>query len=187
MAEVSDLRRDPCLLRQLLHVLRLGDIERHRLLHVHVDAALHRPHRREGVVVVRRADEDRVDGVSHLVEHLTVVGEVHRTRNGFAASGNLRDLFAQLCNAGGVGIDHRDDLLGQHELDDFAHAMTTPDQRHTDFRALRDLPPPPLSETGAADVEQRDAHGCHLNELASSHRPLPSIETRNFEPGLLNF
>ena len=48
-----------------------------RLLHIDVDAALHRHPRRDGVVMVGRGDDDRVD-VLLRVEHAAVVGVLAR-------------------------------------------------------------------------------------------------------------
>ena len=54
---------------------RLGDVVAHRFLAKHRLAQLHGDQRRQGVVVVRRGDTDRIKTLSDLVEHHPVVGE----------------------------------------------------------------------------------------------------------------
>ena len=76
---------------------------RQRLLAIDMLAALDGLHRREGVVVIGRGDDDGVD-LLHLVEHLAVVGELLR-------------LGILLEDAGGVALIHiaqRHDVLALH-------------------------------------------------------------------------
>ena len=79
VALVAHLRHDlvfPCRLGQRP---RLADGARQRLLHVDVLPELHRRHRDDGVIVIGRGDDDRVD-VFLLLEHLAEVLVQHRLR-----------------------------------------------------------------------------------------------------------
>ena len=71
-----------------------------RLLHVHMLAAAHALHRDEGVRMVGRGDDDRID-VLLLVEHLAEVRE----------QGGLRELLDRPGAAAEVQVAERDDVL----------------------------------------------------------------------------
>ena len=85
VALVAHLRDDLVLPRRLGQGAGLGDGAGHRLLHVDVLAELHRLHRDEGVHVIGRRDEDRVD-VLLLLEHHA---EVLVFRGGFGKSAGV--------------------------------------------------------------------------------------------------
>jgi hypothetical protein len=60
------------------------------------EAVLAHPHRHQGgsgVVVVGRADRDRIDTLAHLVEHLAVVGELFRLRKHLRSGGEITGVY----------------------------------------------------------------------------------------------
>ena len=85
VALVAHLRDDLVLPRRLGQRPGLADGARQRLLHVDVLAQLHRGHRDQGVRVIRRGDEHRVD-VLLLLEHHAVVLVLDRLRDASRAS-----------------------------------------------------------------------------------------------------
>ena len=58
-----------------LHLANLPHVVGQRLFAVAVDPPAHRRHRDDGVGVVGGADEDPVDLVAELIEHIAPVGE----------------------------------------------------------------------------------------------------------------
>ena len=65
-----------CSLAAFIRLADLADRMGQRLLAVDVLAAIDGGHRRHGVVVVGRADEDPVDILLHLVQHLAEIAEL---------------------------------------------------------------------------------------------------------------
>ena len=75
VALISHLRGNFCLGRHRAHLPRLGDVVADGLFAIDVYAPLHCHHGRQGVVVIGRGDEHRVNLLAQLVEHFPVVGE----------------------------------------------------------------------------------------------------------------
>ena len=91
------------------HELHLRHGERHRLLHVHVQALPHREQRSRGVVVVGRGDRHGVKRAAQLLQHLAVVverGDLGDVRRGLVRLHHGADLIP----ARGVGLGHADDF-----------------------------------------------------------------------------
>jgi len=72
---LAQLRDHVVLLGRGHHQTHFLDRVRQGLFHVHVLAQRHGDHRRQEVVMVRSGDEDGVDALVHLVEHLAIVVE----------------------------------------------------------------------------------------------------------------
>jgi len=87
-ALVAHLGGDLLLLRRLAHPARFVDAAGHRFLDEGVLAGLHRGHTGDGVGMVRRGDDDAVDLLLHLVEHLAEI--VERGDVGVFPAGRLR-------------------------------------------------------------------------------------------------
>ena len=159
---VTALRHDPVLLREREEEVRLLDRVGDRLLHVHVDAALHGEERRQGVLLLVRGDDHRVDAVAHLLEQLVV----RRERGNLlvsAAGVALADARTRIVERGFVGIDERHDLLALAlGGEDVPHPQSAPDERHANLASGGDR----ARTRRVTDVEerQRRACGCQTKE-----------------------
>ena len=132
VALIAHLRDDLVLARRFGQGARLADGAGQRLLHVDVLAELHRRHGHEGVRVIGRRDDDRVD-VLLLLEHHAVV---------LVLRGRLREvgrrrLAADARVLGGlalVDVAERDDVVGLHRVLQVAraHAVRVADDGHVD-------------------------------------------------------
>ena len=78
IALVAHLRGDLVFRGRLAQLARFPDRAHQRLLHVHVLAALHAPHGRRGVHVVRYGDDHGVDVLAFLIQHLPEVFVLRR-------------------------------------------------------------------------------------------------------------
>ena len=76
IALVAHLRQDLLLPGGLGQGIALGDVVGQRLLAKHVLAVVDRPHGSRGVVVIGGGDQDHVEVVMALIEHLAIVVEI---------------------------------------------------------------------------------------------------------------
>jgi hypothetical protein len=61
--------------RHCAHGPRLADVVADRLFAIDIDPEFHRDQRRQGVMMIRRGDEHRVNLTVKLVKHLPVIRE----------------------------------------------------------------------------------------------------------------
>ena len=102
VALVAHLRGDLVFVGRLHQLARFPDGAGQRLLHVDVLAALHAPHGGGGVHEIGDGDDDRVDVLVFLVEHLA---EVFVLRSAFELLEFARGLLF-------IDIAQRDDVFG---------------------------------------------------------------------------
>ena len=115
VALVAHLRGDAIFARRITQHAGLEDRPGHGLLAVDVFAALHGPHRRDGVGVVGSGNGHRVDVAALLVQHHPVV---------FVRLG-VRKLLERLGGVVPIGVRQGDDVVPHGTAHDVAMALAT--------------------------------------------------------------
>ena len=116
-ALVAHLRDNFRFFRGAMQVTHLGDVIAERLLHADVLAVLDGMHRGEVMRVVGSRDDDAVDVLGHLIEHLAeVLIELRRRRRSLTGVEMvLLTLLRGFLKTLRVHIDHRDDVVVQRD------------------------------------------------------------------------
>ena len=144
MALVAHLRGDPAARREVDHALALAKGMGERFFAVDVLAQCHGEHGDGKVRMVWRGDDDRVDFVAHLVEHLAKVSEGAR----LVVRVNLWELTML------VGDRRQDAKRAERFLAVFAFQVDVAQSDHVTQPALHRRRP--IDHTAVADADQRE-------------------------------
>src|SRR5690606_28185442 len=122
----AELSRDAFPSSEVRQRAHLPNVVRHRLLEIEVFPGLEHAMGRMEVRVIGSADDDRVDLVLDLIEHLPVVAEAPR----------FRELLVRVPRARIVDVAERDDVLAELRYRIEVRATSPADADHGDIELL---------------------------------------------------